>query len=304
MGLEWLLFNPRIYLYFTSSRGENGYPDIYQVTYDGKDQTFQRVTNTQEIEQSPIVSNDGEMILYKVGGLRLENSLNLLILDSMSTSEVARGDFFSPGEWSPDDKKVAYLSDWQSGSYQLFLLDIETMNHEVVPISLEDYEVVDVTWSPNGSTVAIATLPNRYSTNSGRSQIWLFQFDNQTLTPLTSVRDGDCQWPAWAPKDEWIAVVCRREDDHGQLYLFSTDGEEKIQITENPDTISSDLKLLHNPVTWVRTPHWLPNSENILYVAAPQLDGDWILYMTNISGDFHEPILHDPGLWGDISVQK
>jgi dipeptidyl aminopeptidase/acylaminoacyl peptidase len=106
---------------------------------------------------SPSISPDGRQILFARGGVDKTNDrsrLNLWIVDvdGKRVRELTHGNWrdFSP-VWSPDGKRIAYLSD-RDQTTQIHVLWVETK--EVAQLTRLERAPQNLTWSPDGRSLA------------------------------------------------------------------------------------------------------------------------------------------------------
>jgi len=106
-----------------------------------------------ESVRSPNISPDGEHILFTRGWVdkmndRLRSNLWIVDIEGLRVRELTHGNWrdFSP-VWSPDGKKIAFLSD-RDGTTQIHVLWLDT--REVAQLTHLEREPSDLRWSPNG----------------------------------------------------------------------------------------------------------------------------------------------------------
>lgn len=168
-------------------------------------------------------------------------------------------EFEGPPAWSPDGKRIAFVS-YSDG--QIYLMNGDGSNRTKLPqpvgLQPEAYAVSqlvsrDLAWSPDGETVAFHADCNIYIMPADGSS---------TPRKLTTVRDWQCaRSPAWSPDGKQIAFSGHRgaeydfDPDHIYVMDVSREGETNQwrQLTTGP---ASDL-----------SPSWSPDGTEIAFVS-------------------------------------
>jgi dipeptidyl aminopeptidase/acylaminoacyl peptidase len=106
---------------------------------------------------SPLISQDGKNILFTRGWVdkksdQSRSNLWIVDIDGTRIRELTHGNWrdFSP-VWSPDGKKIAFLSD-RDGTTQIHVLWLDT--REVAQLTHLERPPQDLTWSPDGKNLA------------------------------------------------------------------------------------------------------------------------------------------------------
>lgn len=180
-----------------------------------------------------------------------------------------------------------YLPDprdpWSTPPAQIFVMP----RNGGEPRQLTDLEV-DVrapAWRPDGEALAfVADTHERDEHTYERSDLWVVGLDGS----VTRLTDDEYQYgsPAWSPDGRWIVVegnagldvVIRERWDHGaptDLWVFSADGRERRNITEEFDLVPS-------------RPRWSPDGRWIWFTA--QTGGSTDLFRIAASGGAPEPV--------------
>jgi Tol biopolymer transport system component len=109
--------------------------------------------------------------------------------------------------WSADGESVAY-DDALSGKFrEIAILDLATQKSSKVPGS---DGLRSARWSPDGKyLVALGGFP---------SKLWLFSFDTQKWSELTS---GDPNWPSWSRDSKYV------------YFLLSTNSVARVRISDH-----------------------------------------------------------------------
>ena len=116
----------------------------------------------------------------------------------------------SVGDFSPDDNKFAFIV-YAEGSNEIAILDTRSTNVER-RIKLPGIgAVTQISWSPDGSTLAISGLAG------GISDLYLLDLKAGTIKQLTNDKYADIQ-PTWSPDGKTIAFAT----DRGPETNFST----------------------------------------------------------------------------------
>ena len=109
------------------------------------------------------------------------------------------------GSWSPDAKKLAFIS-FQQGDNRITIFDVDSKDEER-SISIKGVGAInDASWSPDGSTIAISGLAG------GISDLYLVDVKNGQVRQLTNDRYADLL-PAWSPDGKTLAFTTDRGPD-------------------------------------------------------------------------------------------
>ena len=100
-------------------------------------------------------------------------------------------------------------------------------------------------WAPSGRELAFA------SDRSGGPQVFLMSADGTNVRRLTFEGDYNAA-PAWSPRGNWIAYVCRTPKKEYKLCLITPDGQKRVQLTAGPGVEDS--------------PSWSPDGRHLVFV--------------------------------------
>lgn len=180
--------------------------------------------------------------------------------------------------WSPDGKKLAYLSD-RRGSFGIYVRDLEEDKDRF--IAEITGSPAGLAWSPDGQYLA-------YSGSYGPRQGRLFLCSLQTgeLKMLGGLINSSLGVPSWSPDGKTIALSTLRP--------YSTRFREGVNTVLFIDTQTGERKLLGGlPHFSVGTrayngPEWSPDG---LFLAAISSSRLWLIPITEDRQKAGEPIL-------------
>ena len=224
--------------------------------------------------------------------------------------------------WSPDGKKIAFVSMRNGGRNQIHVMD---SNGENIRRITEGAFDLNPAWSPDGRTIAYG---GREMGEENR-KIHLIAPDGTNRRRLA----GDIQsWDmaaAWSPDSQRIAFLSSRGIWGNEIYVMDADGTNQRRLTRDgwddrhpawsPDgskiafsasggnifivvmnTDGSDRKKLPedmlNGVPMANAyPAWSPDGSKIAYSAGKvgQIDG-WEIHLMNVDGKHLKRLTHPP----------
>lgn len=182
---------------------------------------------------------------------RIENVGNMIMDADLSPSGIravfeARGDVFTvpvdkgearnltntPGTaeraplWSPDGKKIAYLSD-APGNYELHIVDqLVGGKPEIYKLTEKPTWYRQMAWSPDSKKIMFVdqTLRLQYLTLETKKVV---EVDREPYYFF-----GDVMNPNWSPDSKWITYVKRGRNKLGAAHVYSLDTGKATQITD------------------------------------------------------------------------
>jgi TolB protein len=153
---------------------------------------------------------------------------------------------------SPDGETV-YFSSRQSGSFEIYSIDINKNNLQRLTNGLGSLYAPEL--SPDGSKIIF--------TNHGNG-IWVMNADGSNPHAITFEDDID---PTWSPDGSMIAFASNRSGTR-QLYVASANGKNIIQVTDLNDMGGRSS--------------WSPDGRQLAFYRGPAGDRD--IYRINING--------------------
>jgi len=128
--------------------------------------------------------------------------------------------------WSPDGKRIAYLTD-ESGNYKLKIVDsMDGGNPQVYDLSEYPNFYRAMSWSPDSKKIL-------YSDQTLRLRI----LDIESKQSMVVDREpyylfGDVLNPSWSPDSKWVVYTKRGKNKLGAAWVYSLESAKATQITD------------------------------------------------------------------------
>jgi eukaryotic-like serine/threonine-protein kinase len=210
-------------------------------------------------ENYPLVGGGAEQILFA------SNRTNIFQLWTMNSNGTDQRqltnlvDGACQPSWSPDGRKIAYISPCRDKQVQyeeskIYIYTMETGEIVEMPkTEIGDYNPV---WAPDGNRIAFSSFRN------GTSHIFLYSYLTDTIEELSDTRYADMQ-PVWHPDGKQIAITRKIYFPH--IWIISDTGVTQYQFSINGNLL--DIM-----------PDWSPDGNTILYTRSEESpDVPWLV---------------------------
>jgi Tol biopolymer transport system component len=201
-GFAWLADGGR--LVYSSARGSTVLylptMHLFTISTEGKD--LQQLTFGESGDENPDVDHEGRILVSR---RHMQFDIWKVPVDGNPTENVQRavrithqtGQVQTP-TLSPDDRKMAYLSD-NGGHGNLWVMDLTNGETHQITYEKESGTVMGVPiWAPDGNSITFAT--NRPSRMGRAVGYWLVHPDGSDLH--LGVPEG--AWATWSGDSKWL----------------------------------------------------------------------------------------------------
>jgi TolB protein len=204
--------------------------------------------------------------------------------------------------WSPDGKKIAFISDRSDGN-QIFVMKAD--GSEVSQLTDSQINKQDPTWSPDGKKIAYVAFQEKTGYD-----IFIMTIDNSETEQLTDNSNFNLS-PTWSPDgrviayESWDMSMIKKETPF--LIFTATQSKEIFIIYQKDDRGIEDIKssicvigangigqkklTKDDSSNW--SPSWAPTSQQIVFSSDRETDTK--IYMMNVDGSQVLSITIDSG---------
>ena len=195
-------------------------------------------------------------------------NFNLIVADADGSNEQillrSNDPIISPA-WSPDSKKVAYVS-FETGLAKVFIQDIATGERELA--IKNSSQVSSPSWSPDGKFLSLTMYQD------GNAEIYILNIKNKNLTRLTNHYSIDTE-SSWSPRGSKILFTSGRS---GSPQLYELDLKRS----------NARPKRLTFEGNYNAKGSYLPNNEGIIFVH--RSDSNFQIAMQYFDENFIRPL--------------
>ncbi len=227
------------------SEDQAGRRDLFVMDYDGYGP--KRVTSNPKLSLMPNWSPDRRSVVYTTYRRNNQEIVWLELGKGKRRILVPPETLNMTPTVSPNGRWLAYASAKDSakqGNSDIFMMNMRTEKKK--PLTNHVSAELSPTWSPDGRELAFT------SDRTGRPQIYIMRADGSHVRRLTF--DGRYNAaPAWSPRGDWIAYVCRVPGYGLKLCRISPDGKRRVQMTNGPPNEIDD------------SPSWAPNGRHLVF---------------------------------------
>ena len=128
--------------------------------------------------------------------------------------------------WSPDGKKIAFVSMRHGGRNQIYMMDSDGRNVERLT---DGISALHPAWSPDGRAIAY----DDYENEGEDSKIYLIAPDGTNRRRLAGDIPSHDIEPAWSPDSQRIAFLSSRGIWGNEIYLMDADGANQQRLTRD-----------------------------------------------------------------------
>ena len=166
--------------------------------------------------------------------------------------------------WSPDGKRIAFVSNRNGGFIQVYVMDADGNNTMRLTDGVWDE---DPDWSPDGQKIAFTSRPDGMA-----AHISVMDADGNNLSKL----EDNASDPSWSPDGKEIVFVSWR-DRSDEIYSIGADGNGLRKVT--------------NDLAAKGAPAWSPDGKRIAYYSLHE--GIFQIYVMGADGRNRKRLTHD-----------
>jgi TolB protein len=285
--------------------------DLRNVAHQIADAIYQKITGVRGAFWTRIA-------YVTAVGLGNNTSYSLVVADSDGFNPQvvfgrAKASLLSPS-WSPDGKKLAYVS-FESGNSNIYVLDLATGSRQLVESHPKSINGAPA-WSPDGRKLAVAL------SFSGNLNIYVLDMGSRQETRITTDNLSINTQPIWAPDGQSIYFTSDRsgkpqiyqvpasggtatrisfQGQSNQNVSVSYDGKQisMVQGNGNVYRIAITDQNLGGQVRYVspgpydESPSFAPNASMLLYAATDGMRG--VLYSVSADGNVRQRLALSDG---------
>ena len=143
-------------------------------------------------------------------------------------------------DWSPDGRRIAFVSDRQtddalSGLRLLYTMNADGTNQTRITNFATEENHPD--WSPDGRRIVFQT---DRPPHDGGTKIWTINADGANPVRVTSGRGVVDRVPVWSPDGRRLAFTSTRELDGWRIYTSNPDGTDVTRLTDTHGAFDFD----------------------------------------------------------------
>jgi Tol biopolymer transport system component/tetratricopeptide (TPR) repeat protein/serine/threonine protein kinase len=193
----------------------DGQMEIYVMDADGSNQ--RNLSNNPGGEDTrPDWSPDSTRLVYGSNTLDMPQNFEIHTMRADGSDKIKLTDhpsFDNDATWSPDGARIAFASDRDSKSYEIFVMNAAD-GSGVRNLTNHPGNDVKPSWSPDGKFIAFAgNRPNK----TDYPAVYVMDADGNNQRLITAARTFDDE-PGWSPDSRRVAFQTQR-DGNFEIYL-------------------------------------------------------------------------------------
>ncbi|MCK9447641.1 MAG: PDZ domain-containing protein [Bacteroidales bacterium] len=125
------------------------------------------------------------------------------------------------GQWSPDGKYIAYISD-STGETELYIQDVEGTE----PVSItsnNDTYIRSFTWSPDSKSIVYTDRQNRLN---------IIDIASKQVTTLLQDPLGEPSGVSFSPDSKWLTYTRMESNNFNLIYVYNLADKKEYPITD------------------------------------------------------------------------
>ncbi len=156
-----------------------------------------------------------------------EDNRMFLLDQAGETSKIVNKTVTSP-KWSPNQRRIAFLTDYSNGAGQLMAWDRESQDDTRVPDA--PATVSRYFWSPDSRMISYQAD----SQDGSKTEIYIHNFEKEETTLLVTEPAENVELGNWSGDNQWIVIRLAVDDGQG-IYMRSVEGVNEVQLTDYED---------------------------------------------------------------------
>ncbi len=226
-------FSNEILFYFTGEKGVFGtqlayvgsvgrFKELFMMDLDGSNQ--RQMTKDRGLVFSPHWSKDGRTLVYTSYASKMPDLYTMPSAGGTATRITKRPGLEVGAKFSPSGDTLISSASFD-GISKIVLFDLRgTILKTVIQGGSIDVSPV---YSPDGNSIAFC------SNRGGGPQVYIADADGSNIRRISFAGSNYCTSPAWSPKGDKIAYVCRNAGF--QIFLTTPEGGSPSQLTFSGD---------------------------------------------------------------------